>query len=81
MFSSLAAISSSHFNGASSLCKIQEEPKVSKVGNFRIRATSMATSSPAQGLQFGEGKANKLDKLRIGVLGASGYTGTEVCTI
>lgn len=40
----------------------------------------MASSSPAQSLQFADGKANKLDKLRIGVLGASGYTGSEVST-
>lgn len=39
----------------------------------------MASSSPAQSLQFADGKADKLDKLRIGVLGASGYTGSEVC--
>lgn len=38
----------------------------------------MASSSPAQSLQFADGKAEKLDKLRIGVLGASGYTGSEI---
>lgn len=55
--------------------------KVSKVGKLRIRVTSMAaSSSPAQTASFADGKANKLDKLRIGVLGASGYTGSEVST-
>ncbi|PHT41987.1 putative N-acetyl-gamma-glutamyl-phosphate reductase, chloroplastic [Capsicum baccatum] len=79
--SSLAALSSSLFNGGggASTWKYQEEMKVSKVGKLRIRVTSMAaSSSPAQTASFADGKANKLDKLRIGVLGASGYTGSEI---
>ncbi|KAK4378400.1 hypothetical protein RND71_000262 [Anisodus tanguticus] len=71
--SSLAALSSSHFNGGC-LWKYQDELKV---GKLRISVTSMASSSPTQSLEFRDGKANKLDKLRIGVLGASGYTGSE----
>ncbi|KAK4729817.1 hypothetical protein R3W88_022805 [Solanum pinnatisectum] len=38
----------------------------------------MASSSPAQSLQFADGKAKKLEKMCFGVLGASGYTGSEI---
>lgn len=41
-----------------------------------VRA-SVATSVP-QNLRVEENKAHTLEKFRIGVLGASGYTGSEV---
>lgn len=57
-------------------CK--DDRKCSTVRNLCIRV-SVASSPPPQSLQVAENKAhNKLDKFRIGVLGASGYTGSEI---
>ncbi|XP_057782958.1 probable N-acetyl-gamma-glutamyl-phosphate reductase, chloroplastic [Salvia miltiorrhiza] len=56
--------------------KYHDEVKNSTVKKFSVR-TSVATSAP-QKFQAEENKANKLEKFRIGVLGASGYTGSEI---
>lgn len=52
--------------------------KCSMARNLCIRA-SVASSPPPQSLQVAEHKAhNKSDQFQIGVLGASGYTGSEI---
>lgn len=56
--------------------KYQDEVKNSMVKKHCVRA-SIATSTP-QSFQIEENKSQKLEKLRIGVLGASGYTGSEI---
>ncbi|KAL0334809.1 UNVERIFIED_CONTAM: putative N-acetyl-gamma-glutamyl-phosphate reductase, chloroplastic [Sesamum radiatum] len=56
--------------------KCLDEIKNSKVKKLCLRA-SVATSAP-KSLQFEEFKAQKFEKFRIGVLGASGYTGSEI---
>ncbi|KAL0356786.1 UNVERIFIED_CONTAM: putative N-acetyl-gamma-glutamyl-phosphate reductase, chloroplastic [Sesamum calycinum] len=53
-----------------------DEIKNSKVKKLCLRA-SVATSAP-KSLQFEVFKAQKFEKFRIGVLGASGYTGSEI---
>ncbi|XP_057800820.1 probable N-acetyl-gamma-glutamyl-phosphate reductase, chloroplastic [Salvia miltiorrhiza] len=58
------------------LIKYQDEIKNSTVKKLSVRA-SVATSTP-QNFQVEENKANILEKFRIGVLGASGYTGSEI---
>ncbi|XP_047967586.1 probable N-acetyl-gamma-glutamyl-phosphate reductase, chloroplastic [Salvia hispanica] len=56
--------------------KYKDEVKNSSVKKLCVRA-SVATSVP-HNLQVEENQGNKLEKFRIGVLGASGYTGSEI---
>lgn len=56
--------------------KVQDETKCSKFRKLCVRGS---VASTPQSLQFPEVKAPKLEKTtRIGVLGASGYTGSEI---
>lgn len=50
-----------------------------KIRKLCVRA-SVSTAAPRNS-QFEETEAQKLEKFRIGVLGASGYTGSEVSFI
>ncbi|XP_052173694.1 probable N-acetyl-gamma-glutamyl-phosphate reductase, chloroplastic [Diospyros lotus] len=57
-------------------CFFQDEAKCSKARSLYV-CNSMA--SPQPGLQFAKAKAEVAEKtVRIGVLGASGYTGSEI---
>lgn len=58
---------------------LKDEIKYSKVRKLCVTA-SVDTSAP-QSLRFEEFTAQKFEKFRIGVLGASGYTGSEVSLI
>lgn len=69
---SSATFSLISFNRA---CYRKDEARVSNIEKLCIRAVA---SSP-QHLQFAHSKAQKSEKaIRIGVLGASGYTGSEI---
>lgn len=74
--SSLGAFSSSCLDRGYPL-KFQDELKSSKPRKLCVRASSVA-SPPPQSLQFSAAKAQQSEKFRIGVLGASGYTGSEI---
>ncbi|KAL2455780.1 putative N-acetyl-gamma-glutamyl-phosphate reductase [Abeliophyllum distichum] len=71
----LSSFSSSYFDGGCFL-KVQNEIKDSNIRQFLLRA-SVASSTP-KSLNFSEMKAQISEKFRIGVLGASGYTGSEI---
>ncbi|CAI9104393.1 OLC1v1003055C1 [Oldenlandia corymbosa var. corymbosa] len=56
--------------------KPQVERRSSSVRIFPIRCS--VASAPPQSLQVSDSKAHQSEKYRIGVLGASGYTGSEI---
>ncbi|CAA3000742.1 probable N-acetyl-gamma-glutamyl-phosphate reductase, chloroplastic [Olea europaea subsp. europaea] len=72
---SLSSFASSYYDGGCFL-KAQHEIKDSKVRKFFVRA-SVASSTPKSS-NISEIKAQNSEKFRIGVLGASGYTGSEI---
>lgn len=73
--SSLGSFGSTCLDRVSPLRFQVEWKKSSKLRRNFVRASSMA--SP-QSLQFAAAKAQQSEKFRIGVLGASGYTGSEI---
>lgn len=72
---SLFSINSIRLDGGR-FYKFQGSGKISMGKKLRCRA-SVATPA-SQSLQLEENKAHKSEKYRIGVLGASGYTGSEI---
>ncbi|KAI5661040.1 hypothetical protein M9H77_20363 [Catharanthus roseus] len=74
---SLAAFSSSGFD-RSSFWKLQDERKGSKLGYGKLCIRASVAPSIQQNVQSAAIKAQKSEKLRIAVLGASGYTGSEI---
>ncbi|KAK1358774.1 putative N-acetyl-gamma-glutamyl-phosphate reductase, chloroplastic [Heracleum sosnowskyi] len=56
--------------------KIQDETRYLRVRNLTVRSS---VASKQESLQFSKVESHKLEKtVRIGVLGASGYTGSEI---
>lgn len=57
---------------------MQDERKGSKLGYGKLCIRASVAPSIQQNVQSAAIKAQKSEKLRIAVLGASGYTGSEV---